>query len=100
MLRLTARIALVLVAFTVGPSVVHFRRTERTNCAYGPAQRVAEWLHPGRREAPPLTPPTAWAWADSLIGPTPVSTPPVSPIRTVVRGQTNVALTQIGPDNR
>ncbi|HEY2147061.1 MAG TPA: hypothetical protein VGH32_03940, partial [Pirellulales bacterium] len=90
----------VLVAFTVGPGVMHFRRAERANCAYGPAQRVAEWLHPGRREAPPLTPPTAWGWADSSIGPKPVSTAPVSPIRTVVRRQTNVAFTQIGPDIR
>jgi hypothetical protein len=52
---------------------MHFRTAERTNRAYGPAQRIAEWLHPGRREAPPLIPSAASELVDSRIVPGPAS---------------------------
>jgi hypothetical protein len=62
--RLIVGVMLVLVAFTAGPAVTRRSRAERANRAYGPAQRVAEWLHPGRREAPPLSPVPASELAD------------------------------------
>ena len=71
--RLIAQILLVLVAFTAGPALTDFRRAERANRAYGPAQRVAEWLLPGRRDAPPLIPSAASELAGTGIVPAPAS---------------------------
>src|SRR5438132_12580167 len=58
--RLVVAAATLLTLFTLGPCLIRSGRPERANRPYGPMQRLTEWLHPGRREAPALVPPTAW----------------------------------------
>jgi hypothetical protein len=56
LVRLVIGVATILTLCVAGPIAIRPSQPERANRAYGPVQRVAEWLRPGHREAPPLIP--------------------------------------------
>lgn len=79
LVRLVIGVATILTLCVAAPIAIRPGQPDRANRAYGPAQRIAEWLQPGRREAPPLIPAAAWEGADELTWSSNPSPPPNRP---------------------
>ena len=84
LVRLVIGVATLFTLCVAGPIAIRPGQPDRANRAYGPAQRVAEWLRPGHREAPPLIPSATWERADDSLAAAPISKP-APPARSLFR---------------